>query len=252
MSSFLTTAAIGIMTWTACLAATEVKPSDVIRGAFDMSTQPRPYVVYLTLDQEGVPHPSFWAGRNHEGTPVFRAGQDVLTGQLELNHQNPWMMRVTNAPNKRGNEHMMPMGHLMGSLSDDMFIISIDSIRDARHTETRGITLSTSASGGDPVSHQAMIIEAVASGSVMVNDTSTKWQGPIRMSWPITYPTFSFSINFTFKGSAFGLSGAHGGEIKAVLYAASTTTLDVPGTEGGDSGMLDDAIDLDMMDEFGF
>ena len=49
-----------------------------VSGAFDMSRNPRPYIVYMILDQQGSRYPSFWCGKNIEGKVGFKGQLDCL------------------------------------------------------------------------------------------------------------------------------------------------------------------------------
>jgi hypothetical protein len=59
--------------------------AETAHGTFDMTRNPRPWIVYMILDQEGNRYPSFWCGGNVGGTIVFGGKLDDLDGTFGLN-----------------------------------------------------------------------------------------------------------------------------------------------------------------------
>jgi hypothetical protein len=81
-----------------------------VSGAFDMSRNPRPYIVYMILDQQGSRHPSFWCGKNVEGKVGFKGQLDVLDEKIHVTQNGAFTVQITNAARKYGMFDTIPGG----------------------------------------------------------------------------------------------------------------------------------------------
>jgi hypothetical protein len=194
-----------------------------VRGTFDMARNPRPYIVYLILDQTNNVYPSFWCGRNLEGTVGFEGRVDFLDGKVYVKQTGKFTVQLTHAARKLGMFEELPAGEWVEGLRDLNFRIAFDGFRNPVLT---GIKAGSGGSRSSP--ENIVTVEATCSGSVSVGERTAPFTGAATLGFSDRTPVFSLCARFPFPGAELGLVGLKGEGIAATLYTASAPTTNKP------------------------
>lgn len=201
-----------------------------IAGVFDMAKQPRPYIVLLILDQEGVRYPSFWCGRNEPGKVAFKGKEDLLTKELSLGYLGPLSCLLTNAARKAGMEADMPGGAWTKNLKEAKLQVVFESFIDEAITKTE-----KKAAKGGLGTETTYTITAQAKGFVGVNGRKAPFlKAPMTITFTDRICVFALNGTIRFTGADLGLEGAQAGPITGTIMTASSPTTELPKL-GGDS-----------------
>jgi len=193
------------------------------RGVFDLSKNPRPYVVFLVLDQEENLYPSFWCGRNLSGKVEFHASLDLLDETLHFRHKGSFSVQLTNAPHKKGMADVLPGGVWAEGLRERNFCITIDEFSDAVFTGARRGKFAK----GKGLSSSGTIVffDVTIRGSVKADEKTAPFTGKAALGFVDIPRVFTLHAKFPFPGKELGLAGQKGEGITASLYTGSATTM---------------------------
>jgi hypothetical protein len=223
---------------TVAAAATSAKPPDGgmssaekaalmrhARGSFDMSRSPRPFVAFMILDQKENPFPSFWCGRNLEGTIKFGGESDMLDESLKLGQTGSFTLQFSHTARKYGMSGVLPGGDWIEGLKERNFRVVFETFDDP--------TSVGSGQGGGLVAAGAQtVLEAGCAGRVRVGEKSAPFKGTARLVFTQADTTFALRATFSFPGKELGLEGAKGEAMTATLYTGSVPVTSGPGLDG--------------------
>lgn len=201
------------------------------RGVFNMTRNPRPYVVFMILDQAENMYPSFWCGKNLSGTATFNSSYDELDESMSLKQKGDFVMQITNAAHKRGMYDVIPGGCWVEGLREQEFKVVVDKVlkpvpRELK--ESKFITGQGQASGS-----AMLVLDVTLRGRISVGGKIAPFEGPAVLSFVESPRVFSLQAKFAFPGKALGLEGGKGDNITATLYTRSFTTTDIPDIPSG-------------------
>ncbi len=189
------------------------------KGTFDMSRQPRPHVVFLILDQDGNRYPSFWCGRNREGSVVLNASEDTLAQRVKLEPEGAFTLEVNRAAHKHGMHDTLPGGVWIADLGEQPILITIDAITDAVFAGSKEQELITGK--GLTRRGESVFFDVTVSGSFAAGGREAPFTGQGRLTMLGGAPAFTLRVTFPVPGHALGLAGAKGEGITATLHTAS-------------------------------
>ena len=185
-----------------------------IHGTFDMSKNPRPYIVYMVLDQTNNIYPSFWCGGNAGGKITFSAKLNELDGTMEYKQTGSFTVQLGNAPRKYGMDDVLPGGAWIAKLRENKFQVTFERFDSPVIVSAGGGTR-----GEMPVT--LLTVNMAIGGTVSVADRKAPFAGTATMVFSDTVPTFSLHARFPFPGKELGLEGAKGEGMTATLCTAS-------------------------------
>lgn len=186
-----------------------------IRGSFDMTRQPRPFIVLLVLDQQGNRYPSFWCGRNSLGTIRFEGRHDLLEDRNVLEQSGGFTVQLTHTARKIGMEDALPGGAWIAQVREIPFRVTFDRFTGATLQGTR-------KDGGDRAIGGTLIqFDVSFAGKVSVGDRSAPIAGRATIEFSDSQPIFKLVAKFPLPGRELGLAGAKGEGITATLHTAS-------------------------------
>jgi hypothetical protein len=203
-------------------SAAQQKWIEHVRGSFDMTKNPRPYIVYMVLDQEGNRWPSFWCGKNVEGVIKFTGEHDVLEDTVVVKQTGSFTCELTNIARKYGMFDELPGGEWAESLREKPIRITFHSFENPVLTGTR------TDHGDRAMSGNLILVEATCSGTVQAGGKTAPFAGTARLEFSDYTPVFRIAAKFSFPGKELGLVGAKGQGITATFYTASTPTVAKP------------------------
>ena len=204
-----------------------------VRGTFDMTKQPRPYIGLLILDQEGNRYPSFWCGMNAGGLITFEGRHDLFDDKVVVEQRGSMTVHMTTAARKVGMYDRLPGGVWVASLREEPLGFILERFSNATLKGTR-------PDGGERGAGGKLIqIEADVSGQVTVGKRRAPFRGRALLEFSDNTPLFRLVAKFPFPGKELGLEGAKGEGISATLYttglgnASGLPTLDEKVTAPG-------------------
>jgi hypothetical protein len=189
-----------------------------VKGTFDMTKQPRPYIVFLILDQAGNRYPSFWCGRNAEGNIKFEGRHDLLDDKTVVEQTGGFTVQLTNAARKTGMYDRLPGGVWAEKLRENNFRFIFERFTGATFKGTR-------KDGGDRgIGGNFIQFDTTFTGKVTVGDRTAPVTGTAVLEFSDFTPIFKLVAKFPFPGKELGLDGAKGEGITATLYTSSANT----------------------------
>ncbi|MFW5699237.1 MAG: hypothetical protein ACOCYN_05205, partial [Planctomycetota bacterium] len=218
----------------------QARLAEAMSGTFDMSTEPRPFVTLLILDQKGNKHPSFWVGTNKGGELTFAAKADMLEDELVLKQSGEMIMGLRQTAYKWNMEDVLPGGAWMPDLKERNFTISLDTVTDTRMTAIRKGHLFVDIAAGGAAGKDARLITMVGrgSGEIRVDDRRARWEGELELTFLDSVTMFSVKAVFPLPGKELGLEGERAEGITATIYSASTPMVSKPDIRLEDSAGL--------------
>lgn len=195
-----------------------------LRGEYNLSENPRRYAARLTLDQEDNRFPVFWAGHNEDGTVLFRSRMDELSGNLDLRHEGPFTIRITNTARKFGMAEVMPMGGMIGNQpgKEHEFRVVINRISSPVYAGKKKATVGTGKE--TEVNGEYFEFDVAVEGTVEFNGKKKGFESKGRIGFFNKLQVFHFRTDFTFPAAAVGLSGGNGKPIQARLATRSAVS----------------------------
>jgi hypothetical protein len=195
------------------------------RGAFDMSKSPRPFVAFMILDQKDNPYPSFWCGRNLEGTIRFGGESDMLDESLKLDQTGSFSLQFSHTARKYGMSGILPGGDWVEGLKEKNLRVVFEKFDDPT-------SVGTGQGGGLVAAGAQTVLETPCAGRVLVGDKSAPFKGTARLAFTQADTTFALRATFAFPGKELGLEGAKGEAITATVYTGSSPVTRGPGLDG--------------------
>lgn len=201
------------------VATTTITPTpklvEALRGSFDMSKNPRPFIGFMILDQKGNPYPSFWCGGNGGGTIVFGGKIDDLDESFSMNQTGSFTVIISHAARKYGMSDVLPAGAWIDGIGARPIKCVFSSFTEPVITAVR-----SGQSGG------VVDVSVKCGGTVEVGDRKAPFSGTATLSFSQTSPAFNLCAIFQLPGKELGLLGSKGEGITATLYTASASVLD--------------------------
>ena len=189
-----------------------------VKGTFDMTKQPRPYIAFLILDQAGNRYPSFWCGRNAGGEIKFAGRHDLLDDRTVVEQAGAFAVQLTNTARKSGMTEALPGGAWTEQLRELNFRIQFDKFTDAT-------LLGVRKDGGDrAIGGNLIQFTAKFTGRVNVGDHAAPIAGTATLEFSDFTPIFKLVAKFPLPGKELGLPGAKGEGITATFYTSSAST----------------------------
>lgn len=187
-----------------------------VKGTFDMTKQPRPYIAFLILDQAGNRYPSFWCGRNLEGAIKFAGQHDPLEDKIVVGQTGAFSVQLTNTARKYGMFDELPGGEWAEKLREVNFRVTFDKFANPVFKGIR-------KDGGDrAIGGNLIQFEFQMTGKASVGDRSAPITGTAVLEFSDFTPIFKLVAKFAFPGKELGLETGEG--ITATLYTASAST----------------------------
>lgn len=186
------------------------------RGSFDMAGNPRPYAVYLVLDQADNPWPSFWSGTNAGGTVHFDGQYDELEDRVMITQTGTFTMSLTNTARKPGMFDRLPGGVWAERPQESGLKVTFEEFRDGKIVGTRADAGERGA-GGNLVQ-----VETKCRGQVTVMGRSAPFAGTAMLEFSAHVSLFRLVATFPFPGAELGLAGKSGAGITATIHTSST------------------------------
>jgi hypothetical protein len=208
------------------------------KGVFDMTKNPRPYVVFLILDQEGNRCPSFLCGRNLSGKVAFNPEEDILERCVRIRTEGSFTLEVGHAAHKHGMDGVLPGGEWVARLREQPITIAFDRIADGvfAGSEVTKMTTGRGLTGSGASVH----FDVTCGGAISVGGQKARFQGKGRLTFLGGAPAFTLRATFPLPGKELGLGGPKGEGITATLYTGSAVTTVMPTiTPAGDAGGAD-------------
>lgn len=209
--------------------AAGIKPTpkmcEAMRGSFDMSKNPRPFVGFMIMDQEGNPYPSFWCGGNEGGTIVFKAKIDDLDETFSINQTGSFTVYFTHTARKYGMFDRLPAGEWMDGIRTRPIRFVFSTFKEPVVTADRGTdrpAVGAVSEGG------SVELTTKFEGTVEVGSRKTPFSGTAYLSFMKGAPCFSMRATFVLPGRELGLLGSKGEGISVTLYTASVAILSAP------------------------
>jgi hypothetical protein len=202
--------------------------AELTRGTFDMTKNPRPWIVFMILDQEGNRYPSFWCGGNVGGTIVFGGKLDELDGTFGLNQTGSFAVTLVHTARKTGMFGVLPGGDWMDGIRNRGMKLTFERF-------TEGTIKSEDK--------ENVMVSTVCEGTISVGERQAKFKGTAVLSFSRETPSFGICARFPLPGKELGLDGSKGEGITATLYTASSATLGsigAPGSGGDDTKSVGD------------
>jgi hypothetical protein len=201
------------------------KIAEAIRGTFDMSKNPRPWIGVLILDQIGNPYPTYCSGGNAGGTIVFDGRIDELDETFSIKQTGSFSVDIVHTARKHGMFDQLPAGSIVEGLGGIPMRFVFESFTDPvvtaeNSSHTRSDTAAGSAAGGGTVE-----VTTAFSGTISVGTRKAPLKGTAYLSFMLGTPCFNMRAEFTFPGKELGLLGSKGEGITGTLYTASVTVL---------------------------
>jgi hypothetical protein len=184
--------------------------AETAHGTFDMTRNPRPWIVYMILDQEGNRYPSFWCGGNVGGTIVFGGKLDDLDGTFGLNQTGGFTVSLIHTARKTGMFGVLPAGDWMDGIRNRNMKVTFERFTEATIASEDKLIVKVSAT---------------CEGTIGVGERRAPFKGTATLSFSRVEPTFAIAAKFPLPGKALGLDGSKGEGITATLYTASANTL---------------------------
>jgi hypothetical protein len=198
------------------------KMMEHVRGTFDMARNPRPYIVYVILDQKDNRYPSFWCGRNVEGKIAFKGALDPLDDKINVTQTGNFTVQLTNSARKYGMFDVIPGGVWAQKLAEANFRVVFEAFSDV---VLQGLTQF----GGDrSIAGNLVTMDSVCRGKVLVGERSAPFTGKALLKFSDQKEMFLLHATFPFPGQELGLEGSAGQNINATLYTASTPATSRP------------------------
>jgi hypothetical protein len=187
-----------------------------VKGTFDMTKQPRPYIVFLILDQSGNRYPSFWCGKNAEGNIKFDGRHDLLDDKIVVDQTGGFVVQLTNAARKTGMYDRLPGGEWAEKVREANLRISFEKFTGVTFKGTR-------KDGGDRgIGGNFIQFDAAFTGKTSVGDRTVPVTGTAVLEFSDFNPIFKLVARFPFPGKELGLVNGEG--ITATLYTSSANT----------------------------
>jgi hypothetical protein len=199
---------------------------EAVRGTFDMSRSPRPYVAFLILDQKDNRYPSFWCGRNLSGTIAFRGSMDPLSEKVAFTQTGGFTVELTNAAHKKGMAGVLPGGAWIDGLRERAFRITLEKFGDFVLVDGREHRITTGRTVGGATT--TATLEAAHGGAVSVGGKSAPIRGRATLSFVDKTPAFTLRTTFALPAQELGIEGAAGEQITATLCTMSTLSVESP------------------------
>lgn len=228
------------------LAAGDKKPApaiqptpkicEALRGSFDMSKNPRPWIGFMVMDQEGNPYPSFWCGGNAGGTIVFAGKVDDLDETFSLNQTGEFKVDFVHTARKHGMFDRLPAGEWMDGIRARPITFVFSSFTEPVITAVKATDRRSDTGIGAFGEGGTVEVSAKFAGTVTVGNRKAPFSGTANLSFMRAVPSFALRAVFTLPGKELGLLGSKGEGITATLYTASVSVLNTPGGKGGVAG----------------
>jgi hypothetical protein len=207
---------------------TTPKMCEAIQGSFDMSKNPRPFIGFMVMDQEGNPYPSFWCGGNAGGTIMFKARVDDLDETFSINQTGSFTVDFTHTARKHGMFDRLPAGEWMDGIRTRPIRFVFSSFKDPVVTADKGSDRRSDTAAGAVSEGGSVELTTKFGGTMEVGSRKTPFSGTAYLSFMKGAPSFSMRATFILPGRELGLLGSKGEGITVTLYTASVAVLNAP------------------------
>jgi hypothetical protein len=191
------------------------KVAKAMNGTFNMEDQPRKYIVFLVLEQEGNRYPSFWTGANRSGEFSLNAQVDELTGNLIIDPTGKLSCEVSHTSRKQGMAEILPGGAWIAGIKDTRPQITFDSYKNWKPGPMKKMKTGETES-------EAVTAMAEFAGTMSVGSKKAPIKGTVEYRFATAQRQFQVLADFTFTGAKLGLSGKQASEIKGSLFTGSS------------------------------
>jgi hypothetical protein len=217
--------------------AAGIKPTpkmcEALNGSFDMRKNPRPWIGFMIMDQEGNPYPSFWCGGNAGGTIVFAGKVDDLDETFNLNQSGSFSVEFVHTARKHGMYDRLPAGEWMDGIKARPIRLTFTSFTEPVITATKATDRRSDTGVGDFAAGGTVEVTAKFAGTVEVGSRKVPFSGTANLSFMQGVPSFFLRATFTLPGKELGLLGSKGENISVTMYTASVSVLNTPDGKGG-------------------